>query len=206
LSAPTADEGAEDPGAMLPAMLEARDIAPDRPRPLRRDEYAALVDQGRFEDEHVELLEGLIVEMSPQGTDHANAIVELTELLVLALAGRAKVRPQCSFIAGETSQPEPDLAVVRIPRRGDPHPSAAFLIVEVAQTSVAKDRGVKARLYAAAGVTEYWVVDLPSNAIEVRTLPSGGAYTQCRTARLGDTIRLAAFPDVELQVAAILAP
>src|SRR5690349_15591689 len=115
---------------MVSFMLEAREIAPDKPRPLRQDEYALLVDQGRFEDEHVELLEGVIVEMSPQGNEHSFAIVQLTELLVLALTGRAKVRPQCSFIAGEFSQPEPDLAVVRIPRSiKDPHPSAAFLIV-----------------------------------------------------------------------------
>jgi Uma2 family endonuclease len=188
-------------------MLDARDIAPDRPRPLRRDEYAALVEQGRFEDEHIELLEGVIVEMTPQGKDHASAIVQLTELLILALVGRAKIRPQCSFIAGETSQPEPDLAVVRIPRnRSDPHPSTAFLIIEVAQTSLAKDRGVKARLYAAAGVTEYWIVDLPSRAIEVRTQPMDSAYTQCRTARIGDAIVLVAFPDVEIQVADVLGP
>jgi len=52
---------------MFRSMLEAREIAPDQPRPLRRDEYALLVEQGRFEDEHVELLEGTLVQMSPQG-------------------------------------------------------------------------------------------------------------------------------------------
>ncbi len=186
---------------MLLSMLEARDIAPDRPRPLRRDEYAVLVEQGRFEDEHVELLEGVIVEMSPQGLEHSNAIARLTELLVLALAGRATVRPQCSFVAGDTSQPEPDLAVVRALRSlKDPHPSDAFLVVEVAQTSLAKDRGVKARLYAAAGVTEYWVVDLQAMAIEVRAQPGEGAYAHCRVARVGEGIRLVAFPDVEIHV------
>jgi Uma2 family endonuclease len=191
---------------MLSFMLEAREIAPDRPRPLRRDEYAVLVEQGRFEDEHVELIEGVIVEMSPQGVGHSNAITRLTELLVLALSGRAAVRPQCSFIAGEFSQPEPDLAVARIPSRlEDPHPSEAFLIVEVAQTSLAKDRGIKARLYASSGVVEYWVVDLQSLTIEVRTKPGKRAYAHRRTARIDDAIRLVAFPDVEIRVGDVLA-
>ncbi len=188
---------------MLSPMLEARDIAPDRPRPLHRDEYAALVDQGRFEDEHVELLEGVIVEMSPQGNEHSYAITQLTELLVVALQGRAKVRPQCSFVAGETSQPEPDIAVVPIPR-DHTHPREALLLVEVAQTSLAKDRGIKARLYAAAGVPEYWVVDLQAKAIEVRTQPTEGGYAQCRAARIGECIRLVAFPDVAIRVADVL--
>jgi len=124
---------------------------------------------------------------------------------VLALSGRATVRPQSSFIAGDTSQPEPDLAVVRTPGSlEDPHPSDAFLIVEVAQTSLAKDRGVKARLYGLAGVGEYWIVDLPSMTIEVRTRPGDGTYAHCRTAAVGEAIGLAAFPDVEIRVGDVL--
>jgi Uma2 family endonuclease len=191
---------------MLSFMLEAREIAPDKPRPLRQDEYAALVDLGRFEGEHVELIEGVIVEMSPQGFGHTNAITRLNHLLVVALSGRAAVRPQCSFIAGEFSQPEPDLAVARIPRRlEDPHPSKASLIIEVAQTSLAKDRGIKSRLYASSGVVEYWVVDLQSLTIEVRTKPGKKGYAHRRTARMGDSIRLVAFPDVQIQVGDVLA-
>jgi Uma2 family endonuclease len=190
---------------MLPVMLELRDIAPDRTRPLRREEYDLLVEQGRFEDEHVELLDGVLVEMSPQGEAHARVIVRLTERLVLALSGRAAVRPQCPFAAGDTSQPEPDLAVVRqVPSLGGPRPSEAFLVIEVAQTSLSKDRGLKARLYAAAGVGEYWVVDLESLAIEIRTQPGGGDYAQSRTVRSGEAIRLVAFPDVEILVAEVL--
>jgi Uma2 family endonuclease len=190
---------------MLSPMLDVREIAPEKPRPLRQSEYAALVEQGRFEDEHIELLEGVIVEMSPQGEGHSGAITELNELLVLALSGRAKIRPQCSFVIGEYSQPEPDLAVVRAPRSvKDPHPEKAFLIVEVAQTSLAKDRGIKARLYASAGVPEYWIVDLRSMTIEVRTHPGKKAYAHRRTARRGDAIRLVAFPDVQIRVSDVL--
>jgi len=66
-----------------------------------------MVGQGFFEDEKVELLEGLIVEMSPRGIRHAAAIQRLNQLLVLSLAPRAGVRPQLPFVASEISEPEP---------------------------------------------------------------------------------------------------
>jgi Uma2 family endonuclease len=86
----------------------------------------------------------------------------------------------------------------------EPHPSSAFLVVEVAESSLAKDRGIKARLYAAAGVLEYWVVDLHSMRIEVRTGPNKRAYAHRRTAGLENAIRLVAFPDVEIRVGDVL--
>jgi Uma2 family endonuclease len=86
----------------------------------------------------------------------------------------------------------------------DPHPSEALLIVEVAQTSLEKDRGVKSRLYASAGVVEYWIVDLQAMTIEVRTKPGQGAYARCMTVRAGDTIRLVALPDVKIRVRDVL--
>jgi Uma2 family endonuclease len=152
-------------------MLDIADITPERPRPLRRVEYDLLVEHGRFAEERVELLEGVIVEMSPQGPAHANVVERLTRFLVLALQGRAVVRPQSAFAASDSSEPEPDLAVVE-PGRGltDPHPREAFLIVEVADSSLLKDRGLKSSLYARAGVPEYWIVDLRSREIEVRGL------------------------------------
>ncbi len=168
---------------MLFSCLCAREVAPDKPRPLRRDEYAVLVEQGRFEDEHVELLEGVIVEMSPQGKGTPTPSSGSTSFCAGPLWPAPRARAERSFIASETSQPEPDLAVARIARRlEDSHPHEAFLIVEVAQTSLAKDRGVKARLYASAGVPEYWIVDLQSMTIEGPRRQ--GAFEQQSSARL----------------------
>ena len=82
-------------------------------RPLLREEYDRLVDMGAFKDEKVELLDGTIYYMSPQGEPHAWAVTLLGETLVTALKGRARVRVQMPITASETSAPEPDLALVR---------------------------------------------------------------------------------------------
>ena len=173
-------------------------------RPLRRVEYDQLVSLGVFEGERVELLEGALVVMSPIGAPHNAAVQELTELLVLALSGRAKVRCQMSFAAQQVSEPEPDLAVVPLGSYDNEQPSEAYLIIEVAESSLAMDRGKKLRLYASCAVPEYWVVNLPERCIEVYTGPSPGAYAHCERYEHGQAIRLSGFPDVVIAVADVL--
>ena len=173
-------------------------------RPLRRVEYDQLVALGAFEDERIELLDGELVAMSPVGAPHCFAVQKLTELLVLALVGRAAVRPQLAFAALEFSEPEPDLAVVPLADYHADHPAQAHLLIEVAESSLAKDRGRKRRLYAECGVPEYWIVNLCDRCIEVYTEPSASSYAQQRTFAHGAAIALRAFPDVSLRVADIL--
>lgn len=128
-------------------------------RPLRRIEYEVLVEQGMFgEGEHVQLLDGELVEMSPQGAAHAAVVESLTELLVPALLGKARVRVQLPFAAGDASEPEPDVAVVSAATTRHRHPDSALLVIEVAEISLSVDLGRKARIYAQARVTEYWVI------------------------------------------------
>lgn len=191
---------------MLSAQPHIEDLlATERLRPLRRVEYERLGQEGFFdEDERVELLEGVIVQMSPRGTRHDAALERLNRLFVLALADRSAIRPQLAYAASDISEPEPDLAVV--PRRDHDreHPSEAFLLIEVADSSLSKDRRVKTCIYATAAVPEYWVVDVNAGTIEVRTQPTGEAYGHLRVARPGHTIRLQAFPDVEIAVSDVL--
>jgi Uma2 family endonuclease len=169
-------------------------------RPLKREEYDRLVDLGVFEGERIELLFGMLVEMSPQNLPHASTIRRLTELLIqlFAPAKRAQVRVQLPFVASDYSEPEPDLAVV--PNQDDTlaHPSRAHLVIEVAATSLRKDRGLKARLYAASAVPEYWVVDTSGGIIEVHTEIVQSAYARITPYRSGDSIALQAFPDVTI--------
>jgi Uma2 family endonuclease len=180
-------------------------VASERLRPLRRVEYDRLVQAGFFEqDDKIELLEGVIVQMTPQGLGHAAAIERLTQLLVLALAPRARVRVQLPYAASEISEPEPDLAVVPPGEPEQSHPDRALLLIEVAESSLNKDRRVKTRIYAASGVPEYWVVDVSGRTVEVRTDPGDEAYRQVRVARPGDTISLRAFPDVEIAVSDVI--
>ena len=173
-------------------------------RPLRRVEYDQLVSLGAFQDERIELLEGALVAMSPIGAPHNSAVQNLTELLILGLSGRATVRCQMSFAALELSEPEPDLAVVPRGSYSTEHPADAFLIIEVAESSLALDRGKKLRLYASCNVPEYWVVNLTERCIEVYTGPSPGAYARCERHEHDQSIRLSGFPDVSIAVADVL--
>lgn len=173
-------------------------------RPLRRVEYDQLVKLGAFEDERIELLEGALVAMSPIGPPHDSTVQRLTRLLVLALEGRAGVRCQSSFAASEISEPEPDFTVVPLGDYDLDHPAEAYLIIEVAESSLAKDRGKKLRLYANCAIPEYWVVNLPERCIEVYTEPLPGAYARTERYERGQSIRLVAFPDIAFAVSDIL--
>lgn len=157
-----------------------------------------------FEGERVELLYGMVVTMSPHGPPHDSAVEELTELLVRALAGRARVRIQSAFAASDGSEPEPDVAVVPKGAHHQGHPTEAWLIIEVAESSLKKDRGLKAQLYAESGVPEYWVVNLPDRLIEVHSEIVGGAYARVTPYRPGDSVPLLQFPDVQVPVSDVL--
>lgn len=177
----------------------------ERQRPLRREEYERLVDAGLLQNEHVELIRGIIVRISPQRAAHAMVVQILTRLFMPPLVGRADVRVQLPFAAGADSMPGPDLALVAVGGFGEPHPERAFLIVEVAETSLADDRSDKAEVYAAAGVAEYWVVNIPDRSIEVHTEPSRGGYTRVTPFKVGQTLAPQAFPDVVLGVGDLFA-
>jgi Uma2 family endonuclease len=162
-----------------------------------------MVSAGFFEDEHLELIRGVILEMTPQGVPHSAAIQRLTRLLVPPLVGRADVRVQLSFVAGDDNLPEPDLAIVSPVISEVSHPSEAFLVIEVANTSLKFDRDAKATLYAQFGVPEYWVVNVVDRVVERYFEPSADGYARVASFRPGDTIAVLAFPDVSLEVGAI---
>lgn len=169
-------------------------------------EYHALIRDGLLdEDDHVELLRGIVVPMTPQGIVHARVIRELTEHFVLAVRGVAKVLVQLPLTVGEDSEPEPDLAVVSLAEadRRDGHPRSALIVIEVAGDSLRTDRSLKGEIYARAGVAEYWIVNLEERCIEVHRDPDP------RAARYGAMFRVAgtecvapvAFPGASLPVA-----
>jgi Uma2 family endonuclease len=194
---------------MVGTMLDPEALRPERMRPLRRVEYDRLVDAGVFEDERVELLRGVLVTMSPQGNLHAWITAELTRLLIVQLAElglgeRFVVRPQLPYAASDDSEPEPDLAVVPHQAFGDPHPDRALLVIEVADSSLRKDRDIKRDIYAEAGVPEYWIVDVGGRAVEVHTEPRDGAYRSVVRVGLDGVLAPTRLPGVTVPVAAIL--
>jgi Uma2 family endonuclease len=179
-------------------------FVPERIRPLRRVEYDQLIELGAFENEKIELIEGLLVPMSPIGAPHSSAVQKLNELLLPALLGRATVRIRSPFAALELSEPEPDVVVAPSSDYDTAHPDRAYLIVEVAESSLSFDRGVKQRLYAACGVPDYWIVNVDDRVIEVYREPSGGAYTRVERFERGQTLRPLSFPDLEIRVADVI--
>lgn len=185
-------------------MLDSAAISPERVRPLRRSEYERLVELGCFEDERIELLEGNLVAMSPQGSRHIEIIKRLNRLFIRVLGSRADVLIQAPLAVSEYSVPEPDVTVLPMRDYSQEMPSGAFLVVEVADTSLHKDRGIKASLYARGGIPEYWVVNLVDEVIEVHTGPEASAYGTVARYGRGDAITLVAFPDLEIAVQDIL--
>jgi Uma2 family endonuclease len=158
-------------------------------------EVLQMVEHGILrENEPLELLNGELIFVSPQGPAHASRIMALQELLSQLYAPLGKVRVQLPLAAGDDSLPEPDLAVVR-GRAADyveRHPSGAdtLLVVEVAKTSLAVDRA-KAPIYARAGVQTYLLLDLASSTVEVRERPlNNGDFESVRILGTQDDLEL----------------
>jgi Uma2 family endonuclease len=154
-------------------------VDPTVPRsPLTRAMYDLLIENGAFGREPVELLEGELVRMAPQGPLHARATDllarRLDRLLMSAHGDLYVVRQEKPFAASDLSEPEPDIAVIDAADAAwdvPGHPAVAHLIAEVAETSRRVDLAHKPRIYAGSGVPEYWVVDLPRRCIVVHEQP-----------------------------------
>ena len=175
-------------------------------RPLKRVEFERLGAEGYFDDEKVELLFGMVVPMTPTDPAHDHSNYRIRRALERSLGDRAHVRDQSAFVASEISEPFPDLAVVPAIDYWQEHPSKAFLIIEVARSSLRKDKGAKALLYGLAEVDEYWIVNQVEDVVEVYRDRHNGEWRQRTTHQRGDTIAMLAFPDVQIAVGEILPP
>jgi Uma2 family endonuclease len=152
----------------------------------------------------VELINGVLVDMSPIGDGHVFMVAKLHHVLVRLLEGRAAVFDQSSFECGDTSLPEPDLVAVPWPyeryARRRPNAGDAQLIIEVADSSLRYDRAIKEPLYARHGIPEYWLVDLVHLQVHVHVDPTADGYATTRTFTQDDTLVPTAFPDVRIPV------
>jgi Uma2 family endonuclease len=185
------------------SMLDTAQLAPEQRRPIRRVEYDAMGEAGLFLDERVELIDGVIVRMSPRTALHDSALERLNELLMPKLVGRARVRIQLAFVADEWSEPEPDLAVVPAGETRMDHPSRAHLVVEVAVSSLRFDRTTKAAMYARSGVPHYWIVDAEHRSIDAYSEPSEARYATCVRHERDAVLSVPGFEDVRVPVRAL---
>jgi Uma2 family endonuclease len=176
----------------------------DDVRKLSRHDYHRMAEVGILgADEHVELVHGLVVAMSPMSELHSYLVVWLTRAFVRQLDDSFDVRPQVPLSTSNHSEPEPDLAITSRARVHDEHPSTAHLVIEIAASSLLYDREYKLPVYARARVPEYWIVDLETNTVEVYTKPKGGRYTKLARYRDGDTLRPQRLPQATIAVGEI---
>ncbi len=165
-------------------------------RLLTVQEYEKMYEAGILtEDDRVELLNGELIQMSPIGPRHAGMVNRLTNIFAIALAGKAIVAPQNPVVPSDLSEPQPDLAILR-PRpdyytTAHPRPEDILLLIEVAESSVEKDRNLKLAIYAEAGIAEYWIVNLEEQVLEVYQQPEGRRYKLRRLLDAGDEVRIA---------------
>lgn len=174
-------------------------------RPLKRVEYDQLAAAGCFDDERVELLFGLVVPMSPTDQAHVVSAYRLRRALEAKLGERTHVFEAAPFAASDISEPEPDL-VVTSEASWNQHPTRALLVVEIARTSLARDKGPKALIYGLADVAEYWIVNHVDEVVEVYRDRHGGEWRSRSTHGRGAHIAMLAFPDVTIAVTDILPP
>lgn len=159
------------------------------------------------EDERVELIDGVVCQMSPEDSRHAAAIEIARKVLGEKFGSRFGLRMQHPLTLSDMTEPEPDVAVVEHsdPRAYvDRHPTSAALVIEVARSSLDKDLGAKATQYAAAGIPEYWVENLVDDRLEVFRSPTPAGYQSRNTLRRGDTVRPLCAADVEFEVDELL--
>ncbi len=172
------------------------------------DEFEAMIERGEFPPDdptRYELIEGEILPMVAPNPPHDESINSLMYWSIGQLSrDLALVRVQQGIgIPRQESAPMPDLAWVRNRsyKARRPYPEDIFLVVEVSFTTLSYDRNRKARLYARAGLADYWIINLQSDCVEVLRDPGPQGYASKSVYYTGDVIHPLAFPDLEFPVA-----
>jgi Uma2 family endonuclease len=171
-----------------------------------REEFERMVSAGVFHpEERLELIDGKVFEMTPQSSRHATAVRLVEEALRAVFAQGYDIRTQLPLALDLSSEPEPDVAVVPGSPRDylDAHPDTAFLIVEVADSSLSHDRELKTGLYSRNGIPEYWIVNLEDGCLEVYRNPEGERYS-CTVLRSGGSVSPLSRPEASVPVSELL--
>jgi Uma2 family endonuclease len=174
-------------------------------------EYHKLGEMGFFHpEERVELLSGNIIKMSAKGTAHTSATRRTASVLRDLLGNQAAIYTQDPIALDDNSEPEPDIAVVRIDpfdyATHHPTPSEVYLIIEVADSSITFDREIKAKAYARAGIADYWVLNVGDRQLHVFREPTENGYQS--EVILGETASISPieFPAFNIAIQAMLPP
>ena len=192
-----------------PSVLKAQ-ANDDAASPIQRhlfthDEYHKMGKAGIFhQDERVELIEGILIDMAPIGSDHAGQVIQLNTVLNTAFSGRVLVSQQNPIRLGEHSEPQPDVAILRLRedfyRTSHPQPQDILLLIEVSDTTARYDREIKIPLYARHDIPEVWLIDLQHKQLEIYRQPSADGYRQILRPAKDERIALALLADVSVAI------
>ena len=178
-------------------------------RPLTVAVYHRMGEVGILtERDRVELIEGELIAMSPIGSKHAGAVNALTRRLVQAMGERGIVAVQNPVRLDDLSEPQPDFSVLKprpdAYRKATPRPEEVLLIIEVADSSLSYDRGLKRFLYARHRIPEFWIVNLTADEVEVCRAPSGDSCASVSQVGRTGTLEPELLPGIAIPVAVLL--
>ena len=166
-------------------------------------DYHKMIEAGILGDRHIKLIDGELVEMSPEGAIHAAYGGSIADYLRQMLMGKAWIREARPIIL-LNSEPEPDIAIVQLPRnkyfQNHPNPQDIFWLIEIADTTLAYDLSKKKEIYALENIQEYWVLNIKKQELIVFTQPENGTY-QVQLELSAGIVKLIAFQDLEISVA-----
>ena len=174
-------------------------------------EYHKLGEMGFFHpEERVELLSGNIITISAKGTANSSATRRTANVLRDILGNQGDVYYKSPIALDDNSEPEPDITLVRIDpfdyATHHPTPSEVYLIIEVADSSLAYDREIKAKIYARSGIADYWVLNVNNRQLHVFREPADDRYQS--EVILGETANISPlqFPDFNIAIQEMLPP
>ncbi|MGL5939325.1 MAG: Uma2 family endonuclease [Waterburya sp.] len=170
------------------------------------EDWHELVESGVLEDKPVQLLEGEIIEMSPEGIPHSYTNRNVVKYLRNLLEGLAEVI-QAQPITLDNSEPQPDVTIARLPetiyKQHHPYPEDIYWLIEISNKTLKIDKTKKSKTYARNGIPEYWIIDLINKKLIVYTQPQGDSYTQVQEFATG-TVAPQAFPNKEIPLNQLL--
>lgn len=171
-------------------------------------EYDQMGEAGLFDNERVELIRGEIIKMASIARRHAACVDRCNYVFAVKLAGKVLIRIQNPLALDNTSEPEPDVMLLKSKddfyESGHPQPTNVLLLIEVADTTIESDRDLKIPLYAEDGIIEVWLVDINNACIEVYRSPSNEGYQEIQKFYRSQNLSILAFPDVNITVDEIL--
>ncbi|MEH1958405.1 MAG: Uma2 family endonuclease [Nostoc sp.] len=179
-------------------------------------EYHRLTELGFFhEDNHIELINGEIIEIASKGTAHETCLRNLLRELPKLVADRATLQSQAPIALPPNSEPEPDFAILQNRDdnylSGHPQPADVLLVMEVSDSSLGYDQDVKIPLYAKADITDYWIFNLFDNYLEAYSEPYQDnqgkyGYLNKRIFLSNQVIFFPCFPDLSLDLVRVFPP